>query len=367
MTIPSSELKEIIQRLRSGQKEEASELLRQVLRQNPNNVRALIWLGGLTTNMREGIIALERALKLDPGNETAELYLDRLRALQVGGRLVARWSNTNAEELDRLRNHKMAILIDGENAQPALMRKILVEARKYGSLHIRRIYGDWTKPGMNGWKKVLQTYAIQPIQQFQYTTGKNASDSALIIDAMDILHAGLVDGFCLVSSDSDFTRLATRISESGIFVMGIGKQRTPGAFVNACDIFIYTETLMPEANSDHSEGALSSRSVAVSREQEIVNLLGKAFDEAAQPNGRAYLGTLGIHLQRIDPSFEPRKYGFKQLSQLIKAYPKHFEMETISSKVYVKMKGHPGPQNGLLTDELQAEDAVEIDSDDMSA
>ncbi|MCK5808752.1 NYN domain-containing protein, partial [bacterium] len=129
---------------------------------------------------------------------------------------------------------KLAVLVDGDNAQPSLLPKILAEAAKHGTLTIRRIFGDWTTPQMNSWKEKLNTYAVQPVQQFRYTVGKNATDSAMIIDAMDILHSELVDGFCIVSSDSDYTRLATRIREEGIFVMGIGKKQTPKPFVNGC-------------------------------------------------------------------------------------------------------------------------------------
>ena len=135
------------------------------------------------------------------------------------------------------------VLIDGDNAQPSMINKMLAEASRYGTLTIRRIYGDWTTANMGGWKDNLQSYAIQPIQQFRYTIGKNATDSAMIIDAMDLLYSGVVDGFCLVSSDSDYTRLATRIREKGFFVMGIGQKKTPRAFVSACDVFVYTENL----------------------------------------------------------------------------------------------------------------------------
>ena len=141
------------------------------------------------------------------------------------------------------KSRKIALLIDGDNAQPTLISDILAEVGKYGLITIRRIYGDWTTVNMAGWKKVLHENAIQPVQQFRYTVGKNATDSALIIDAMDILHGRLVDGFCIVSSDSDYTRLATRIREAGYFVMGIGKRSTPKAFINACNVFIYTENL----------------------------------------------------------------------------------------------------------------------------
>ncbi|HUV16805.1 MAG TPA: NYN domain-containing protein, partial [Pelolinea sp.] len=142
-------------------------------------------------------------------------------------------------------SRRLAILIDGDNAQPSLLEKMLSEASKYGTVTVRRTYGDWTTSNMGGWKDTLQTHAIQPIQQFRYTIGKNATDSAMIIDAMDLLHSGTVDAFCLVSSDSDYTRLATRIREKGFFVMGIGQKKTPRAFVNACDVFVYTENLVP--------------------------------------------------------------------------------------------------------------------------
>ena len=151
------------------------------------------------------------------------------------------------EELNNnARGRRIAMLIDGDNAQASLISNMLAETSKYGNVIIRRIYGDWTTANMNGWKEMLQTHAIQPIQQFRYTIGKNATDSAMIIDAMDILYEDRVEGFCLVSSDSDYTRLATRIREKGIFVMGVGKKMTPRAFVNACDVFVFTENLQTE-------------------------------------------------------------------------------------------------------------------------
>ncbi len=145
--------------------------------------------------------------------------------------------------MHRNKEFNIALLIDGDNAQPKLLDNVLEEASKRGVVTIRRIYGDWTKPEMKTWKLYLNTNAIQPFQQFRYTTGKNSTDSSLIIDAMDILHSNLVDGFCIVSSDSDYTRLATRIRESGMFVMGIGEKKTPEPFVKACELFIYTENL----------------------------------------------------------------------------------------------------------------------------
>src|SRR5574339_1015078 len=159
------------------------------------------------------------------------------------------------EQLTSLPRHTLAMLIDGDNAQAGLLSQMLVEAARYGQVTVRRIYGDWTTPSMNSWKETLNYHAFQPIQQFRYTIGKNANDSAMIIDAMDLLHSGVVDGFCLVSSDSDYTRLATRIRETGIFVMGIGEKKTPKAFVNACDLFVYTENLVEEKKAQQQRRA----------------------------------------------------------------------------------------------------------------
>jgi len=153
------------------------------------------------------------------------------------------------EQLSNLPRQKIAMLIDGDNAQAGLLAQMLVEAARYGQVTVRRIYGDWTTPSMNSWKETLNFHAFQPIQQFRYTIGKNATDSAMIIDAMDVLHSSVVDAFCLVSSDSDYTRLATRIRETGIFVMGIGEKKTPKPFVNACDVFVYTENLVAESKA----------------------------------------------------------------------------------------------------------------------
>lgn len=239
---------------------------------------------------------------------------------------------------------RIALLIDGDNAQPKLIGKILTEASKQGTLTIRRIYGDWTTPNMQGWKDTLNTAAIQPIQQFRYTVGKNATDSAMIIDAMDILHRKHVDGFCLVSSDSDYTRLATRIRESGIFVMGIGKQLTPKAFVNACNVFIYTENLMPKET--RSKGKKTVKKATPKKEQppklDALPLLKGAFDMAIQEDGWSNLATMGFYLHQLDPGFDPRTYGFKQLSQLIKSFGKLFELkfkeESGATSIYVRLK-----------------------------
>ncbi len=223
---------------------------------------------------------------------------------------------------------RIAVLIDGDNAQPSLLEKMLAETSKYGSVTIRRIYGDWTTSNMGGWKDVLHTFAIQPIQQFRFTIGKNATDSAMIIDAMDILYTGGVDGFCLVSSDSDYTRLATRIREKGFFVMGIGKKTTPRAFVNACDLFVYAENLIPQREQKpRTQKKKADVGATEPAPPDPLPLLKDAFDIASQDDGWAFLGTLGHHLRQLDPGFDPRTYGYKQLSQLIRGFPKVFDVK----------------------------------------
>lgn len=248
-----------------------------------------------------------------------------------------------------VRSRRIGMLIDGDNAQPSLIGNMLAEASKYGLVIIRRIYGDWTTANMNGWKDTLQTYAIQPIQQFRYTIGKNATDSAMIIDAMDVLYEGSIEGFCLVSSDSDYTRLATRIREKGIFVMGIGKKSTPRAFVNACDVFVFTENLQVEAQAQKQAESVKSKHThdgANSVEQaplEPLLLLKRAFDLAAGDDGWAFLGVMGSHIRQLDPSFDPRTYGYKQLSALMRAYPRIFDLKMGKKgdgtfNVYVRLK-----------------------------
>lgn len=241
---------------------------------------------------------------------------------------------------------KLALLIDGDNAQPKLLPKILAEAGKYGSLTIRRIYGDWTTSNMQGWKGSLNNHAIQPIQQFRYTVGKNATDSAMIIDAMDLLHSGLVDGFCVVSSDSDYTRLSTRIRESGIFVLGIGRKMTPKPFVNACDVFIYTENLEEEEEETAPTTTGDFRKRRTKKDypkaDDALPLLREAFEMAVQEDGWALLSTMGSNLHKLDPGFDPRSYGFKQLSQLIMYFSKVFDVRFQEYKgrttVFVRIK-----------------------------
>lgn len=245
-------------------------------------------------------------------------------------------------------SRRMAVLIDGDNAQPSMINKMLAEASRYGTLTIRRIYGDWTTANMGGWKDNLQSYAIQPIQQFRYTIGKNATDSAMIIDAMDLLFSGVVDGFCLVSSDSDYTRLATRIREKGFFVMGIGQKKTPRAFVSACDVFVYTENLIPRVKPATPRRLKLKQAPVQDKEPESTlpdptPLLKQAFEIAVQEDGWAFLGTLGHHLRQLDPGFDARTYGHSQLSALVKANTKLFEIreekaEEGNSVIYVRLK-----------------------------
>ncbi len=248
------------------------------------------------------------------------------------------------------------MLIDGDNAQSSLLPQMLAEAGKYGMVTLRRIYGDWTTSSMNSWKDVLNYHAVQPIQQFRYTVGKNATDSAMIIDAMDTLHSGVVNGFCLVSSDSDYTRLATRIRESGVFVMGIGDKKTPKPFVNACDVFVYTSNLTAgqkpsrPASQRQSQrkkpASATSPALPPQTEPEIENdpmpLIRQAYDIAEQEDGWARLDIMGNALYQLDPGFDPRTYGHRQLSRMIASYKELFEMRTQeidgSTLFYVRMR-----------------------------
>lgn len=238
------------------------------------------------------------------------------------------------EDIER----RVAILIDGDNAQASLVEQILVEAGKYGNATIRRVYGDWTTPNMNSWKDTLNIHAFQPIQQFRYTVGKNATDSAMIIDAMDILHSDQVDGFCLVSSDSDYTRLATRIRESGLLVVGIGEKKTPRAFVSACNVFIYTENLSRRSRAG-SSGVRPKTNHMSSQERELVELVSQAMDMVGpDDDGWTRLSEVGTALRRIDPGFDPRSFGHRQLSQLIKGHGRQFEMRKIANGAIIEIR-----------------------------
>ncbi len=215
------------------------------------------------------------------------------------------------------KTNKIALLVDGDNAQSKVLEDILEEASKYGKVTIRRVYGDWTTQHMNHWKSILNEMAFNPIQKFSYTTGKNSTDSALIIDAMDILHAGLVDGFCIVSSDSDYTGLAKRIREDGVFVMGIGEQKTPLAFVKSCEIFTYVENL--DSKPDTEDKKEKEKKI----KQKPVNkkLISKAYDMNINESNEAYISTLGNNLRKLDPSFDVRSYGCKTLTQFFSKLP----------------------------------------------
>ncbi|WP_108809357.1 NYN domain-containing protein [Aquimarina spinulae] len=223
----------------------------------------------------------------------------------------------------------LAVLIDGDNIPSSYIKEMMEEIAKYGNPTIKRIYGDWTKPDLTKWKKILLENAITPIQQYGYTKGKNATDSAMIIDAMDILYSEKVTGFCLVSSDSDFTRLATRLREAGMKVFGIGEKKTPDPFIVACDKFIYLEILKYEAEENESESidnkAVSKNSVDKITSKEI-KLISHTISDVADDDGWAFLGDVGSLLQKKQPNFDSRNYGFQKLTPLIKSI-KNFEIE----------------------------------------
>ena len=219
---------------------------------------------------------------------------------------------------------KLAVLIDADNAQPSIVDGLLSEIAKYGTANVKRIYGDWTLSGLKGWKEVLLQYSIQPIQQFGYTSGKNATDSALIIDAMDLLYTGKFDGFCIVSSDSDFTKLASRIRETGLFVYGFGEKKTPKAFVSACDKFIFTEVL--RSKDDYSEKIKRLPTSELKKDTKLVNLLRNAVEASSDDSGWAHLASVGSNIAKQTPEFDPRNYGYKKLGELASA-TKLFQIE----------------------------------------
>ncbi len=236
---------------------------------------------------------------------------------------------------------KLAVLIDADNAQPSIVDSLLSEIANYGVASVKRIYGDWTAPALKGWKEVLLQYSIQPMQQFAYTTGKNATDSAMIIDAMDLLYTGNFNGFCIVSSDSDFTKLASRIREAGLLVYGFGEQKTPAAFVSACDKFIYTEVL--RAKVDENEAIVKKSSKDLKQDTKLVNLLRNAVESASDESGWAHLASVGSTIAKQAPEFDPRNYGYGKLGALVTA-TKLFELEerqigtTHSKTIYVRDK-----------------------------
>ncbi|MBN1782756.1 NYN domain-containing protein [bacterium] len=239
---------------------------------------------------------------------------------------------------------KLAVLIDGDNVPSAYVREMMEEIAKYGNPTIKRIYGDWTNPKLSKWKQVLLENAVTPVQQYGYTTGKNATDSAMIIDAMDILYSGRVDGFCLVSSDSDFTRLATRLREAGMTVIGIGEKKTPGPFMAACDKFIYLEILKNRTAADEPEKIKSKSAEKSSFDiitPAVIKLIAATISDLADDDGWAFLGEVGTLLQKKQPNFDSRNYGFQKLTPLIKSTNRFEIKQRVSSKgpsrlIYVK-------------------------------
>jgi hypothetical protein len=226
---------------------------------------------------------------------------------------------------------RLAVLIDADNAQAAVIEGLLAEIARFGEATVKRIYGDFTAPTSSSWKKVLQQYAIKPIQQFAYTTGKNATDSTLIIDAMDLLYTRKFDGFCLITSDSDFTGLAMRLREEGLTVLGFGEKKTPDAFRNACHKFVFTEVLRPSATAESSALAKKVESdqiitspqlpaqVVEPRQEFPRKFVLTALEQSSDDAGWAHLGTFGSYLTKLQPDFDSRLYGYKKLSELVKA------------------------------------------------
>ncbi len=241
---------------------------------------------------------------------------------------------------------KLAVLIDGDNIPSAYVKEMMEEIAKYGNPTIKRIYGDWTKPNLSRWKNMLLENAITPIQQYGYTTGKNATDSAMIIDAMDILYSLKVDGFCLVSSDSDFTRLATRLREAGMYVIGIGEKKTPEPFIVACDKFIYIEILQrtpKETVSKKKTGEATKKDSIEKITPKVIHLIASTISDLADEDGWAFLGDVGSLLQKKQPNFDSRNYGYQKLTPLISATGK-FDIEQRENQkgrfklIYVKNK-----------------------------
>ena len=253
--------------------------------------------------------------------------------------------------MDNTKELKIAVLIDADNVPYANVKGMLEEVAIYGTPTFKRIYGDWTKPTLSGWKTVLLENAITPVQQYSYTSGKNSSDSALIIDAMDILYTGRVDGFCIVSSDSDFTRLATRLREAGMQVFGIGEKKTPAAFIAACNKFIYIEILKKETKAD-IPAKETSKSTIVAKEEVapvakidkgLIRLISESINDIADEDGWIFLGVLGNMILKKRPDFDPRNYGHKKLLDLIRSI-KEVQVEerhtgkNNTSHFYVKTK-----------------------------
>ncbi|MEX1241374.1 MAG: NYN domain-containing protein [Cyclobacteriaceae bacterium] len=244
---------------------------------------------------------------------------------------------------ERSNELKLAVLIDADNIPYSNVKGMMEEIAKYGTPTFKRIYGDWTKPTTTGWKGVLLQNAITPIQQYSYTSGKNATDSAMIIDAMDILYTGRVDGFCIVSSDSDFTRLATRLREAGMKVIGIGEKKTPEPFITACDKFIYLEILSTEDIAPDLRARRAKKDSLQKMDKRVLNLIKSSVNDVADEGGWAFLGEVGTLILKKQPNFDPRNYGFRKLVQLMKSIDEIEVDERLSESggtrhVYVKVR-----------------------------
>lgn len=245
-----------------------------------------------------------------------------------------------------MQDHRLAVLIDADNVPYANVKEMLEEVSKSGTPTVKRIYGDWTKPHLSGWKNVLLENAITPIQQYSYTTGKNSSDSALIIDAMDILYSEKVTGFCIVSSDSDFTRLATRLREAGMLVIGIGEKKTPPPFIAACNKFIYIEILKPAEKTEETKAtdktAVANNQAPVQKaidkiDKQTVKMIINSVDALTDETGWAFLGSLGNFISKKKPDFDPRNYGFNKLYDMIR-YMDKFQIDERESAGHKHVK-----------------------------
>lgn len=232
-------------------------------------------------------------------------------------------------------NASLAVIIDADNAQASIVEGLLSEVAKFGVASVKRIYGDWTTPNLGQWKTVLLNHSIQPIQQFRYTTGKNATDSAMIIDAMDLLYSGNFDGFCIVSSDSDFTRLASRIRESGKRVYGFGEKKTPQPFVAACDRFIYTEVFSVVENAEKEP--IQTPPNKLKQDKKLINLFRTAIEAASNEDGWAHLGGVGSNIIKNAPDFDPRNYGYAKLGDLATAID-IFDIEKHQTHLLLRIK-----------------------------
>lgn len=262
-------------------------------------------------------------------------------------------------QIDNQRNEsRLAVLIDADNVPASYVKEMLEEISKHGIPTIKRIYADWTKPQVTSWKNVLLEHAITPIQQYSYTQGKNSTDSALIIDAMDILYSEKVEGFCIVSSDSDFTRLATRLREAGMRVIGLGEKKTPTPFITACDKFIYVEILkVPSQPVSDSSPKTEAKQKATPKflkkvDEDLVNLLKESVSDLADETGWTFLGELGNFILKRKPDFDPRNYGFYKLLPLIKSLQLFDIDERDTGKnnirlIYIKIKEENSGSNSL--------------------